>query len=90
MGWQLPLHYSGPKRIDETKQKLKIAKELEDAQYNKYVYEQKRQLRGQTTTYQVLTFEQDYANAQYNRIKIEADVLSYIAKMKTFNGREEI
>ena len=78
------------KKLEETKQKLKISKELEDAQYNKYVYEQKRQLRGQTTTYQVLTFEQDYANAQYNRVKIESDILGYVAQMKTFSGKEEI
>ena len=78
------------KSVDDTKKRLQIANEIEDLQFKKFTYEQNRQHRGQTTTYQVLTFEQDYATAQYNRIKLQDDVLRLIAQMKTFIGKEEL
>jgi len=77
------------KKVQELKVRLKIAKDLEDAQYNKYTYEHNRLKLGRTTTYQVITFEQDYANAQYNRLSTQLQILQLIATMKTFIGKEE-
>ncbi len=76
------------KKVNDMKERLKIAKELEDAQYKKYSYEQNRLKLGRTTTYQVITFEQDYANAQYVRLGLQLQILQMIANMKTFEGKE--
>jgi len=77
------------KKALDLKERLKIAKELEDAQYKKYAHEQERLKLGRTTTYQVITFEQDYANAQYTRLSMQLQMLQLIGTMKTFNGKEE-
>jgi len=77
------------KKATDLKARLKIAKDLEDAQYKKYTYEQNRLKLGRTTTYQVITFEQDYATAQYNRLNMQLQMLQLIGTMKTFNGKEE-
>jgi len=77
------------KKVTDLKERLKIAKELEDAQFKKYTYEQNRLKLGKTTTYQVITFEQDYATAQYNRLNMQLQMLQMIGTMKTFNGKEE-
>jgi outer membrane protein TolC len=78
------------KKMDEYKERLKIANELEDLQNKKYQHEQQRHQKGQTTTYQVLTFEQDYANAQQMRLKYQGDILQLVAQMKTFMSKEEL
>jgi outer membrane protein TolC len=78
------------KKMDEYKERLKIASELEDLQNKKYQHEQQRHQKGQSTTYQVLTFEQDYANAQQTTLKYQGDILQLMAQMKTFTSREEL
>jgi outer membrane protein TolC len=77
------------KKVNDMKERLKVAKELEDAQYKKYIYENNRLKLGRTTTYQVITFQQDYANAQYNRLSMQLQILESLATMKTFVGKEE-
>ena len=76
------------KKINDLKNRLKIAKEAEDAQYKKYTYEQNRHKLGRTTTYQVIMFEKDYATSQAVRLRLQALVLQTIANMKLFEGQE--
>ena len=78
------------KKFDETKQKLKLAYELEQVQNQKLSYEQKRLQLGRTTTYQVITFENDLASAQQLRLNTQQELLALISKMKTFQEKEEI
>ncbi|MEI6093558.1 MAG: TolC family protein, partial [bacterium] len=77
------------KKIQELKERLKIAKQLEAAQLIKYTNEQSRHSLGRTTTYQVIMFEQDYATAQTLRLNLQSQVLQLLATMKTFDGKEE-
>ena len=77
------------KKVQELKERLKIAKQVEDAQLIKYTHEQGRHNLGRTTTYQVIMFEQDYATAQYLRMNLQSQVLQLLATMKTFEGKEE-
>ncbi len=77
------------KKATDLRERLKIAKEVEDAQYKKYTHEQNRLKLGRTTTYQVITFEQDYATAQYTRLNMQLQMLQLIGTMKTYNGKED-
>ncbi len=72
------------RRLEESKTRLKLARALEGSQRDKLVYERDRQRRGRSTTFQVLQFEQDYASAQLNHIRVQAEVLSILIQMKTF------
>jgi outer membrane protein TolC len=76
------------RRLNEGQRRLELALELEKAQKEKLSYEKQRFNRGRTTTYQVLLFEQDYAQAQMGRIRAEADVLRTLSQMKLFGGTE--
>jgi outer membrane protein TolC len=56
----------------------------ESAQKEKLDYEKQRFERGRSTTFQILQFENDYANAQLGAIKARTDILEIMAKLKTF------
>jgi outer membrane protein TolC len=72
------------RQLSDAKIRLSLASEIESAQKQKLDYEKNRLERGRTTTYQILLFEQDYANAQLGTIKAKADILGIIAKLKSF------
>ncbi len=78
------------KKLDDIKQKLKLAYELEKLQEQKLSYEEKRLKLGRTTTYQVITFEDDLANAQQKRLMTQQELIATISAMKTFVSQEEI
>ncbi|MEW6056390.1 MAG: TolC family protein [Bdellovibrionota bacterium] len=74
------------RRLQEAKERLKLAQSIEDAQKEKLDNERSRHRRGRTTTYQVILFEQDYATAQISRIRNQGEILQLIAQMKTFGS----
>lgn len=76
------------RRMSEARTRLKLAEELESTQERKLMHERDRFNSGRTTTYQVLVFEQDYAQAQLSRLRAQADVLSLAAQMKLFEFPE--
>mgnify|MGYP001046760359 CR=1 FL=1 len=45
-----------------------------------------RLLRGRTTTFQALNFEQDYASAQLLRLRTQAEVLQLTAQLNAFRS----
>lgn len=71
-------------RFHEAQKRLKLSRQIEEAQREKLDYERTRHRRGRTTTYQVIQFEQDLANAQLAKIRAQADVLGVHAQLKTF------
>ena len=71
-------------RLDEGRRRLVLAQSIEKAQGTKLHYERGRLEKGRSTTYQVLLFEQDFAQAQLGRIRAEAEVLNLLAQMKLF------
>lgn len=73
-------------RFTDANERLKIALKFEKAQKEKLLHEKNRHARGRTTIFQVLQFEQDYATTQAARIRIEGELLSIVAQMKTFGG----
>lgn len=75
-------------KLNEAKRRLNLTHVLELTQQDKLSNEKDRFAKGRTTTYQVLTFEQDYATAQLSRIRAEQEVVNIIAQMKTFGGQQ--
>jgi outer membrane protein TolC len=76
------------KRIQDSKAKLALMKTIEKVQKEKYENENQRLLRGRTTTYQALIFEQDYANTQLTSLRIQGDYLQLLAQSKLYRGEE--
>jgi outer membrane protein TolC len=73
--------------LDQARARLEILRTIESVQKDKFDHERERLLRGRTTTFQTITFEQDYASAQLLRLKTQADVLQTLAQMKSFRGK---
>ena len=73
------------KKFGEAKGRLQMSDEVVNAQKEKLDYEKYRLKLGRTTTFQVLTYEQDYANSLINRLHIEQEILSIHAQMKTYS-----
>lgn len=71
-------------KFEDAKKRLKLVNSLVESQKEKLEHEKYRLNLGRTSTYQVLTFEQDYAQALINRIRIETEILSLHARMKLF------
>ena len=74
-------------RFEQLRTRLKLAGTIENVQKEKFENERQRLQRGRTTTFQALTFEQDYASAQLLRLRTQAEILQTIAQMKTFRGK---
>lgn len=74
------------RKLHETRKRLDLSSRIVVAQKQKLDAEKKRQQTGRSTTFQVLTFEGDYATAELNHIRTKAEILGTIARMKTFGG----
>lgn len=70
--------------VASAKLRLTKAKALEKAQYTKWQLEAERHKKGRSTLAQVLTFEQDYANAQALVLRSKLDLLTALAQAKLF------
>ncbi len=66
--------------------RYRISADLEKTNKEKVEYERFRHGRGRTTLYQVILFENDYAQSQFDRIRAQADVLNAYAQLRTFGG----
>lgn len=73
-------------RLDEAKERFELTKILEKVQKEKLKTEKERLNRARTTTFQVIQFELDNAQAQIARLKSHADILAIVAEMKTYGG----
>jgi outer membrane protein TolC len=71
-------------RLRESKSRYELSRAIEAAQKRKLDRERERLNIGRSTTYQVLLFEQDYAQAQLSRIQAQAEVLNLVAQLKLF------
>ena len=74
-------------RFKEAKIRWKTALAAEKAQKQKVDHERTKHTRGRTTVYQVLQFEQDYANTQLMRINSQVQVIDLFTELKTFGAK---
>ena len=75
-------------RLKQAKARLSLVKTLEGVQKEKFENERGRLQRGRSTTFQALTFEQDYAQSQLTRLRTQAEVLQLLAQMRTYVSRD--
>lgn len=73
-------------RLRDARSRLALANTIEGVQKDKFENERLRLQRGRTTTFQALTFEQDYAQAQLIRLRTQSEVLQLLAQMKSYRG----
>jgi outer membrane protein TolC len=76
------------RKLTDSRAKLALMKTIEQVQKEKYENENQRLLKGRTTTYQALIFEQDYANTQLTSLRIQGEYLQLIAQAKLYRGEE--
>lgn len=72
-------------KLEDAKTKLMLAEKITEAQKIKVINERDRLTKGRTVTFQVLNFEQDYAQSELLKIKSETEVLNLYAQLKTFS-----
>lgn len=73
-------------KFEDAKVRLDFAEKISDAQRVKTTNERNRLNNGRTTTFQVLTFEADLAQADVLRIQTETDLLNIYAQLKIFSA----
>ncbi|MBI2520817.1 MAG: TolC family protein [Bdellovibrio sp.] len=73
-------------RFKDYQDRLLLIQKMEQAQKEKLAKEKVRLNRGRSTTFQILQFEQDYANAQLLKLKNQADLITTYAQLKLFSG----
>lgn len=78
--------YDIVQKLEETKQTLKLAVQMENSQKAKLENERSRLRQGRTTTYQVLLFEQDYSSAQSSRIRSAQQILALQSQIKLYQA----
>ncbi len=71
-------------RFNDAKERLELARKIEEAQKQKTVHDRNRLAQGLSTTFQSLTFEQDYADAQLSRLRAETELLTLHARLRLF------
>ena len=73
-------------KLEDAKVKLSLVEQIEQAQKIKASNERDRLNKGRTTTFQVLNFEQDYAQSELSRIQSETNILNIYSQLKTFSA----
>lgn len=72
-------------RFEDAKFRLDLAEKISQAQKVKTTNERNRLTNGRTTTFQVLIFELDLAQADVLRIQTETDLLNIYAQLKVYS-----
>jgi outer membrane protein TolC len=75
-------------RFNQFKERLKLAQKMVKIQEKKLNTEKKRYNQGRTTTFQVLQFEQDFANTQLVKLRYERELIAVYNQLKLFSGVE--
>lgn len=73
-------------RIKESKARLKLHQAISQAQKAKLKVERERLSSGRSTTFQVLIFEQDFAQSQLAEIGARAELLRALTQTKLYGG----
>jgi outer membrane protein TolC len=73
-------------RFENFKKRLKLTQKMVRVQERKLNTERRRYNQGRTTTFQVLQFEQDYANTQLLKLRYERELIAVYNQLKLFSG----
>jgi outer membrane protein TolC len=72
------------RNYQEASARLAITEKLLDIQKKKVLAEREKLNRGRSTTFQLLSFEQDYSNTELQLVQTQAEVLGLLTQLKTF------
>lgn len=72
------------RRLEETRGRLQLARDLEQSQRLKAEYERASLRQGNTVTYQVLQFEQDWGRSRLALAGVEMTLRELLARLKLF------
>ena len=75
-------------RFENFKKRLRLAQKMVDIQEKKLRVEKKRYDQGRTTTFQVLQFEQDFAETQILKLRYERELITVYNQLKLCSGVE--
>lgn len=73
-------------KFEDAKIRLSLIEKIEEAQKIKASNERDRLNKGRTVTFQVLNFEQDFAQSELARIQAETNILNIYSQLKTFSA----
>lgn len=73
-------------KFEDAKIKLSLIEKIEQAQKIKASNERDRLNKGRTVTFQVLNFEQDFAQSELARIQAETNILRFYAQLKIYTA----
>ena len=74
-------------QLAEARTRVELLQKLEEVQREKNENERQRLLRGRTTTYQSVTFEQEYATTQLQGLRARAEVLRLMSQANLFQDQ---
>ncbi|TVQ77372.1 MAG: TolC family protein [Bradymonadales bacterium] len=72
-------------RLDELLAKLKVQEDLIEIQRKKLAHEDSRFRQGRSTSFQILTFEEDLSNAELQLLEFYADLRMSLAELRLFS-----
>ena len=72
--------------LENYKENLQLAKNIENAQKLKLENERRLLKQGRTSTYQILLFEQEYSKSQLTTVQIANQLLGFIADKKLYQS----
>lgn len=72
------------RKLNDAKQRLILSSEFEKALATKLTYEKSRQKIGRSTTFQVLSFEQEYLLSQLSSIRHIMEIIQIVSQMRLF------
>jgi outer membrane protein TolC len=75
-------------RFENFKKRLKLTQRMVQIQEKKLTVEKRRYGQGRTTTFQVLQFEQDFAETQLLKLRYERELITVYNQLKLFSGVE--
>ncbi len=76
--------------LQESIESLRLAKAIESAQQAKLLSERNRLKTGRTSTFQILQFEQEYSQSEFNRVKTAAQILALQTKLKLYSSQPNV
>ncbi len=75
-------------KIDLMSNRLRLARDLKEAQYKKLMNERQRQRNGKSSTFQVFQFELDYLSSQLSLVQLQSSALALVAQSKIYQDIE--
>lgn len=75
--------------LEALREKILLSEELEKVQKGKLSSEEKKFRQGRSSSFQVISFEEDLASAELNKLQLYAEARSLLAELKLYEKNSE-